>query len=239
MLKQAQLIEGVAAYKKDSNKLFWSAVSSLLALAWPYKREKFAFDDTFPLYEDAIDICLDLSDQCVEKAWNRTSGLINERFDDIDDGEVWLYAFDEEAQKSFDMAGSHLLELLAVWISVAVINEWTESYTKVMITRYITNPFLCPEWRGIPLDTLSWGRGYAKDIPEQLAIIGQGLIVKAARKAQQTEAENEGYDYYVRRRGSDFECDICDSMANIPIPIYIPFDIPHPRCVCFPEYFNE
>jgi len=230
MLNQSHLIDTVAAYKKDSRKHFNEAVAALLALAWPYRKEGFVFDPSFALYDDALVLCMELSDKCEESARKR----LQQAIESLEwDGEI---PEDAEALESLDMAGTHLLDLLGVWIGVAAVNGWTESYTRVMVSRYLSNPFLCPEWRNIPLSTLAWGRGYARDIAEQLAIIGQGIIISGARYAEQQDEAASGATYYIRRRGSYYDCAVCDDLAGKPIPIGVPFEIPHPRCCCFPEY---
>lgn len=236
MLDQEKLIEQVAAYKKDSRKRFFDAVSALLALAWPYRGMEFVFDETFPLYADALDICRRLSDQCAADARERLAVAIESL---QWDGDAWAEAYGEEEEASLDMAGSHLLELLGVWIVVAFVNGWTQSYTRVMMSRYLNNPFLCPEWRNIPLDALAWGKGYARDVAEQIAVIGQGIIISGARYAEQQSEKGAGAVYYIRHRNSGYDCDDCDALCGYPIPIDVPFVIEHPRCVCYAEYFYE
>lgn len=239
MLNQDHLIETVAAFKKDSRRHFNVAVASLIALAWPHRKDPFTFDEPFPGHTDALDICIDLSDKCVESARKRLNAVVEDSLDYYDEDAAWDEAFGDDILESFDMAGTHLLDLLAVWIGIAVANGWTDGYTRVMVSRYLANPFTCPEWRAIPLDALAWGRGYAKDVAEQLALIGQGIIVKGARYAERADAMAKGYTYYIRRRGSDYDCGVCEALANKPIPIDTPFEIPHPRCVCYPEYYNQ
>ena len=236
MLNQATLIDEVAAYKKDSKRHFDKAVLDLLALAWPHRKEGFTFDPSFALYDDALSICVVLSNRCAESARARLLRTI----ESLEwDGDPWDEVYDQDEESRFDMAGTHLLDLLSIWISVAAVNGWTQGYTRVMVSRYLTNPFLCPEWSTIPLDALKWGRGYAKDIAEQLAIIGQGLIVSGARLAEQEDERERGATYYVRHRGSNYDCPDCDDLSERPIPIDVPFVTTHPRCVCWPEYFYD
>ena len=41
-------------------------------------------------------------------------------------------------------------------------------------------------------------------------------------------------------RGSDYDCDYCDSMAYIVHPITEMFEAYHPRCMCYPvPVYNE
>ena len=231
MLNQKELIDTVAAYKKDSRKHFKDTVSALLALAWPYRKEKFVFDESFPLYDEAIALCMEMTDKCEASAKSRLASIV----ESLEwDGEI---PEDFDARESMDMAGTHLLDLPGLWIGVAAANGWTESYTRVMISRYLSNPFTCPEWQHIPLGALAWGRGYARDIAEQLAVIGQGIIISGARYAEQKDEQQNGASYYIRHRGSTYDCDTCDALAERQIPIEVPFEIPHPRCVCWPEYF--
>lgn len=236
MISQEILIDEAAGYKKDSKSYFDEALAALLALAWPYRSADFSFDGDDELYQEALDICISLSDKCNDRAIARMKNAIS----GMEGVDAWIGENEYENIGSFDMAGTHLLELLGVWISVAAKNNWTEGYTRVMITRYISNPFLCPAWKEVPLDTLSWGRGYAKNIPEQLALIGQDMIIGGARWVEwNDEATNKNATYYIRRRGSTYDCPECDSWAGIPIPIETPFEPSHARCCCFPEYHYD
>ena len=98
---------------------------------------------------------------------------------------------------------------------------------------------LCPEWKEIPLDTLAWGKGYARNILEQLTLIGQGLIIGGGRYAEWVDEQAKGATYYIRRRGSNYDCDVCEGLANKPIPIEVPFEYSHARCMCYPEFHYE
>lgn len=238
MLNQDLLIDEVAAYKRESRKEFDKAVYDLLALAWPYREEAFSFADS-TIYNSAISICLDLSDECALKAKDRIKRIVEDYVDEYNEDDIWATVYDDDAIARYDMAGTHLLDLLGVWIGVAATNNWTQGYTRIMFSRYLHNPFLCPEWKQIPLDTLAWGRGYAKDIAEQIAVIGQDIIVAGARTAEQVDETTKGATYYIRRRGSYYDCDVCQELVGIPIPIDVPFEIPHARCCCFPEYHYE
>ena len=240
MLDRELLVNEVAAYKKDSKKHFDEAVAALLALAWPKRRQGFSFlegdDDTI---EGAMDICIALSDKCADSAKKRLLATISDALEGIDGEAAWDEVFGEDEQERYDMAASHLLDLLAVWIGVAVANKWTEGYTRVMISRYLANPYLCPEWKNIPRSALAWGRGYAKDVSEQIALLGQDLILGGARFAEWSDAVAMGATYYIRRRGSGYDCPECDALCGYPIPIDEPFEFLHARCMCWAEYHYE
>ncbi len=239
MLSQETLIQEAAEYKKDSKGHFDEALVALLALFWPYRTEKFALEDFPAIYADAMDICITLSDKCAESAKKRLLAAIDGQLESVSDEDVWESAFGDEQMQSFDMAGVHLIDLLSVWIGVAVVNGWTQGYTRVMISRYLANPFACPEWKLVPRNAVSWGRGYDRNISEQLWVIGLDIIIYGARHAEQIDETAKGATFYIRRRGSGYNCKVCDEMANIPFPIDVPFEIPHARCCCWPEYHYE
>lgn len=242
MLNQEKLVDEVANFKKDAKKRFNAALAALLALAWEYKdrldEKKFSFEANPELYNEALRICREMSDGCAEDAQKRLFAIVEDALDYADEDAAWEQVYDDALER-FDMAGSHLLELLAVWIGVAMVEKWTESYTKIMISRNLANPFLCPEWNSIPLDALAWGRGYAKDISKQLTLIGQNAILGGARYAEWVDEQAKGAQYYVRHRGSNYPCEVCQELAEVPIPIDKPFEPSHGRCVCYPEYFYE
>jgi hypothetical protein len=138
-----------------------------------------------------------------------------------------------------DMAGSHLKSLLEIWIALAVANGIPKGELSVLISRYLNNPFASPMWNGLPKDILAWGRGYDRNIVDQLAVIGQNAIVSSARYSEWLNERNKGAQYYIRHRGSWFDCPDCDSLCEYPIPIETPFVWLHSRCMCWPEYFYE
>lgn len=240
MLNQQTLVRETAEYKRDARRLFDAHLASLLALAWPFRKaEDFSFEVNDELMAAAYDDCIQLTDECAEQARKRFLATTDPIGEDLDRENVWDNIYDEGAEESLDMAGSHLLDLLTAWIGVAVANDWTRDYTRIMIGRYLSNPYLCPQWNVVPRDLLAWGTGYAKDISEQLALIGQNLIVQASRYAEWLDEGAKGATYYIRRRGSTYDCSICDEEAGFLIPIEEPFEWLHSRCMCYPEYHYE
>lgn len=244
MLKQEDLVREAAEYKKDAKKRFDAALAALLALAWRYKSlgEGFAFNADRELYSEALAICRDMSDGCAEDAKARLQRVMeNLEYAYMDD--AWDYAQNEYEGRDmltrFDMAGSHLLDLLTLWIALAFTKGWSENYTRISILRYLNNPFASGLFKKVDKSLLQWGRGYDKNIWEQLTLIGQNGIIGGARYGEWLDAAQQGATYYIRRRGSSYPCDMCEDAANIPIPITEPFDYLHSRCMCYPEYHFE
>lgn len=240
MLDNETLTREAASYKSDARKRFNKALDALLALAWKYKGmgEDFAFEDDDELYAAALQICIELSDGCAEDARKRMASILDYHLDYYDEGIAWDEV-EDRAIESFDMAGSHLLTLLGVWVSVALVNGYTKEHTKSLILQYLKNPLasgiLTPE----QMKALEWGRGYMKDVREQLSLIGQDAIIGGARYAEWVDAMAQGATYYIVRRGSDYHCPLCDELSGYPAPIDEPFEPRHPRCVCYPEYHFE
>ena len=240
MLNQQTLIRETADYKRDARRIFDAHLASLLALAWPFRNaEEFSFELNDDLMAASYEECIELTDECAENAEKHFLTAVVNLGDTFDAEEVWNGVYDESQEASYDMAGSHLLDLLTAWIGVAAANEWTKDYTRIMIGRYLANPYLCPQWNIVPREMLAWGVGYAKDISEQMAVIGQNLIVQASRYAEWLDESAQGATYYIRRRGSTYDCPACDELCGYPIPISEPFDFVHSRCLCFPEYHYE
>jgi len=242
-----RLVSGAAAFRGDASREFDRAVQALLALVWAKRvpTTDFRFADDAELDSEANAVLRGLSDTLVERAKARAEAIIRESLPEYDFGDEWdedWDAVDDEDGTTllwrFDMEGSHLKDLLEIWIALAVAYDISKSELRVQISRYLNNPYSSPLWGRVPKGALSWGRGYSKNILEQITVIGQNAIVGATRRAEQRGERRNGATYYIRRRGSGYDCDVCDDLAGYPIPIEEPFYIPHSRCMCYPEYHN-
>ena len=232
------LARKAASFKRDAQRAFDQAVLSLIELVFDKgdPSVRFLWENYPRLDAEANAILRGLSDDLAKKAKALAEEAIRDAFDSEDFGEIW----DEETLvERFDMAGSHLKELLEIWIAVAALNGIRKGELRVLITRYLNNPFASPLWKGLPKDILAWGRGFDKNILEQIAVIGQNAIIGGARLAEWMEARRNGATYYIRRRGSYYHCPECDSLCGYPIPIETPFDYVHSRCMCYPEYHYD
>lgn len=234
MLSNDKLTREAAKFKSDSTKRFDAALTALLALAWQYKHlgGDFSFSADPELYAKALAICRDMSDGCLKDAENHIKSLFEEEFEAG-------YVNGEDAIERFDMAGSHLLELLNLWIALAFINGYSQAYTKISIGRWMNNPFASGLFCSWGKDVLKWGRGYDKNLINRLAVIGQNLIIDAARKREWEQEKEKGATYYIRRRGSGYDCPDCDELCGFPIPIEVPFERLHARCCCWAEYHYD
>ncbi len=240
-----RLVSEAAAFRRDASREFDRVVKALLDLVWAKRAptRDFRFTDDAELDAEANAILRGLSDTLAARAKARAESIIRDSLPEYDFGEEWEDDWDATDDEDgtpllwrFDMEGSHLRDLLEIWIALAVLDGIAKSELRVLISRYISNPFASPLWSGVPKGALAWGRGYSKNILEQITVIGQNAIVRASRRAEQREERRGGATYYIRRRGSNYDCDVCEDMANVPIPIDVPFDFPHPRCMCYPEY---
>lgn len=236
-----------AAFKREAAREFDKAVKALLDLVWAKRAPTrgFRFADDPEIDAEANAILRGLSDTLVAKAKAKTEAIIRASLANYDFGEEWTEDWESANNQDgtpllwrFDMEGSHLRELLEVWIGVAVANNISKSELRVLVSRYLSNPYASPLWNGVPKDALAWGRGYSRDIIGQLSILGQNTIVLAARRAEQRNEMQNGATYYIRRRGSGYDCEECDDLCGYPIPIDEPFEMPHSRCMCWPEYHH-
>lgn len=228
------LTKRAASFKTAAQKRFDKALNELIALAWDYRYlgDDFTFEADPELYDKALEICRNMSDGCIEDA----EYIVRFFFDtDMEIDNVLA----DEAQDSFDMAGTHLLQLLNIWIAVAFAKGFTKSYTEISIKRYMTNPLASGLFRVLGKDFIKWGRGYDRNLINQLTVIGQNLIIGSVREEEwRLELEN-GATYYIRRRGSNYDCPTCEDLCGYPIPISEPWELTHSRCCCYPEYHYE
>ena len=234
MLNNDTLTKEAAKYRSDAKKRFDAALAALLTLAWKYKYMggDFSFSADQELYSQALDICKEMSNGCLEDAEARIRSLFEEEFE-IDNESA------DDTTERLDMAGSHLLTLLDLWIAVAFTNQFTKEYTRISIVRYLNNPIASGLFGTWGKDILKWGSGYSKNIYNQLTVIGQDFIIDASRMQEWREETDKGAIYYVRRRGSSYYCPDCDELCGYPIPIDQPFQRLHARCCCWPEYYYD
>lgn len=247
MLDNGKLAWTAAKFKPEASREFNKAVRELVALAYRYS----AFGDDFlwgrdpELDREANGILRGLSDSLAAKAKELAQAIVNDGLDDPDFDGAWDRENEEpEGDEGktvlarFDMEGSHLKDLLEIWVALAFVNHLTQGELRVMVSRYLANPFTSPLWKGLPRNALAWGRGYALNILEQVTVIGQNAIISAARYAEWKVAVAKGMKYYIRRRGSGYDCPDCDDLCGYPIPIEEPFEYVHSRCMCWPEYHD-
>ena len=210
MPSNERLIQGAASFKKAASSEFDKAVAALIALAYRYREmgEDFLWEGDPDLYDEAMEICRDLSDSLAEKAKAIARGVFEDSLDDYDFDEAW------------DRGDS-------------------DEYIPILTRFYLSNPFTSTLWKGLPKDALKWGRGYSRNIIDQMSVIGQNAIVSAYRYAEGRQETAKGATYYIRRRGSNYDCPDCDSLCGYRIPIYEPFDFIHSRCMCWPEYHYD
>ena len=196
-----RLVAEAAAFRREASREFDKAVKALLDLVWSRRAptRDFRFTDDPEIDAEANAILRDLSDTLVARAKARAEAIIRDSLPEYDFGEEWEEdwdAVDDEDDTPLlwrlDMEGSHLRDLLEIWIGLAVLNGISKSELRVEISRYLANPYASPLWRGVPKGSLAWGRGYSKNILEQIAIIGQNAIVGASRRAEQREERRGG-----------------------------------------------
>lgn len=241
MLDRDKLARDAASFKRAAQREFDKAVKELVALAFKHAEAgaDFLWDMDPGLDEEANRILRNLSDSLVEKAKAIARAEVEDMLDEYDFDEAW-----EENERKWgvplitrlDQQGSFLKELLEIWIALAFVNHMSQGELRVMVSRYLANPFTSPLWIGIPKGVFAWGKGYSLNILEQIAIIGQNAIISSARTVEWMDAVVKGAEYYIRRRGSGYDCPECDSLCGYPIPIGTPFEFLHSRCMCWPEY---
>lgn len=229
----------VASFKKDGRKRFEDALSALIALGYSRSDlgDNFLWESDPALNEKALAICREMSEKLVADARARAEYTC-ESLDYYDFDAAWDMV-EDEALDSFDMEGSHLLSLLEIWLAIAFAKGLTEAYLKITILRYLGDPYASPLWGGLPGGLLAWGKGYRKNIIDQIGIIGQNAIITAADHAEFVDAVAKGATYYIRHRGSDFLCLECDMLCEYPIPIENELGPTHANCMCWNEYFYE
>ena len=239
MPDNARLAKSVASFKRAASTEFDKAVRELIDLAFKYREmgDSFMWDNDPELNDEANRICRDLSDALADRAKALARAVFMDSLDDYDFDDDWDR--DGMLLERFDQEGSHLLELLAIWVALAFEDGIPKGELRVLVSRYLSNPFASPLWKGLPLDIIKWGKGYARNILNQIVVIGQNAVISAYRYGEWQQARARGAEYYIRRRGSYYDCPECDDLCGYPIPIDEPFEWLHSRCMCWPEYHYE
>ena len=238
MIRGEDIVKEAAEFKGDARRRFESALEALLTLAWAFQEygKDFTFEVDADLYNEALRICREMSDGLMDDAKKRIYALIESL--DYADEDAAYERYADAARESMDMAGTHLLALAQVWLAEAFVRNFTKSYTKISIIRYLSNPLASGLFGAWGKDIWKWGQGYDKNLIRRLGVIGQNLILDSVRYAEWVDAQAQGYDYYIVHRGSNFDCPVCDEGCEVEIPITIPFSKFHPNCMCWPQYFH-
>ena len=243
MLDNDKLAWTAAKFKAETSREFDKAVRELVALAFRYARygADFLWDLDPELDREANRILRELSDNLADKARKLARAIVDDELDEFDFAEAWDRENGDGVTilNRLDMEGSRLKELLEIWVAIAFVNNITKGELRVLVSRYLANPFSSPLWNGLPRNILAWGRGYDRNIMEQMSVIGPNAIISSSRYAEWMEARAHGARYYIRRRGSTYHCPECDSLCGYPIPIEVPFEYVHSRCMCRPEYHTD
>lgn len=243
MTDHEAVIDAMSSVKGDVRKRMDDAVAAILVLAWSYRRDGFAFEDFPELDEKVNKILQALSDGNIADAEKRAMALLEEL--GLED---WEEAAREYAEREIDgenalwrldLHASHLKEILAGWIAVAAAQGLSLMQTRLMMATYGGNPWLSKKWRESGLGKVGWGRGYAIDPLTGMTVIGQNIIAQSWMYAEWRDAVAKGAKYYIRHRGSNYDCPECDSYCEKKIPIEKFIGQLHPRCVCWNEYFYE
>lgn len=240
-----KVIDEMASVKSDVRKRLDEAVAAILALAWAYRKEGFRFEDYPELDLQVNNILQALSDDNLLDAEKRARKLL-ESLELAEWGDESLEYAEreidgEDALWRLDMHASHLKELLAGWIVVAAINGWPKAKVKHMFYTYINDPSLCKEWVDAGLTRPKWGTGYAVNVVNGMAVIGQDAINSAFQYASIQKFKTMGAIGYRTVRRSNYHCPFCDEMTKKIWPLDVVALPYHPRCVCeaIPVFEND
>lgn len=225
------------------------AVAQILALAYPYAdfvEGEFRFEDFPDLDEKVNAILRDLSDKGMEVLKSRIAdalALLDGEYEDFADiveetenegnGVLW----------AFDLHSSNLKKLLEGWITIGFTQKLLQGALLAKILGYMDAPQDAPMWRDavrqhlIDPNEYHFGKGYQRNIPDAMKVLAIYIITKVFMLSEQRVERGKGATFYIRHRGSTYDCPECDSLCEYPIPIEEPFEYPHPRCMCWAEYF--
>lgn len=238
-------LTGIAPLMRDA---VLDAVTRILALAYVYKEfveGEFRFEDFPDLNERVNAILRGLSDKGAEIARQRVRdalALLDGEYEDYEDIVEEVENENEGMLWAFDMHSSNLKKLLEGWLTIAFANGWSQADTLAGILSNLDEPQTSPMWRDairakmIDPNEYRFGRGYQRNIPNAMRVLAVYIITKAFMLSEQRMYANRGAAYYIRRRGSNYDCPECDSLVGYPIPIDEPFVMLHPNCLCIAEY---
>lgn len=238
-------LTGIAPLTK---KAVQDAVAEILALVYPYQpfvEGEFRFEDFPDLDEKVNAILRGLSDKGMEIMRQRMRDAIAllggdyESYEDIvteieneGDGVLW----------AFDLHSSNLKRLLEGWITVAFAQKIILPNLLPVVVGSMDAPQDAPLWKEgirehlIDPNEYRFGKGYQRNIPNAMKVLIVYVVTKVFMRSQQRMERLNGAAYYIRRRGSRYDCPECDALCGYPIPIDVPFEPTHPNCVCWAEY---
>lgn len=238
MRDREQLIDAMASVKPDVRKRMDAAIAAIFALAWKYRGENFSFEAHEDIDAEVNRILAAMSDGNLADAEDRAKRLLEDlELEEYEDEALEFAEREIEGQDAlhrFDMHAWHLKDLLAGWLIVAGIAEFTKQKTMLNLYAYLGNPMASADWRKAGLNAPHWGTGYAVNVLNGMTVIGQDHINRAYQYALIQDFSAQGAIGYRTVRNSGYDCPFCDEMTQKIWPldeIVLPY---HPRCVCLP-----
>lgn len=242
-MPKGEAIGQMSLVRGDVSARMRDAIDAILDLCWDYRSPDFSFSDHIALQREVNRILAQLSDGILSDTEKRAVlAIAEEELQDYED-EALEYAEGEingeDVLFRLDRQGDHLKDLIAGWLVVAAILGLSKGKVKSRFWTFLGNVGASPDWRKAGIKIPKWGRGFQADIERGMTVIGQNVIFNAYQRAQYLDAISKGAVYFIRHRGSSYDCPECDSYCEYPIPISQIVYQTHSRCVCWNEYFNE
>ena len=243
-----RVIDEMAKAKADVERRYREKIPEIIreCMAFAYLGKSFTFDANAELEKRVNQRLVELSDEILEDIEKRAKRVIQYAEEEDDEDTILAYMKREQNGEDLitriDKHNSNLRYFLEGWMAIGMANNLSQTNLLTDILTYMGNPYVSPLWQkafregylanSIRTQGYSYGRGNMKNPIDANAILSQNSINIAYQLATITRFQKQGALGYVIKRGSTFDCPLCDSFCgivwrsdNFILPI-------HTRCVC-------
>lgn len=226
-----ELRNALTSYKGYVSSKTRKAIERILALSWKYQYigARFEFSANAELSAQVEKILRHMTDELYDYSFRKARTAADK---DDDDNSVLVMLDADNIRQRYYKHTDHLKTMLEVYIGTAFANKYTRGELLSKVAAYIANP---------PV-SFHFGRGVMRNPAEAYTVIGQNTIHTAYQSSVLIGYRKDpmviGYRVV---RGSNYDCDECQSLVGITFPLSSQVLPVHPRCRCYttPVYIGK
>lgn len=246
-MTQEQLVKLLTEIRRRTGRRARRAVLDILSTAFPFSGHKgrFTFSVSRNLDAAVNALLLALSDGILDDI----DGIWMREADEEDRDAVYAWSRreikGEGVTERLDAHSSHLKYILEGFLAVSFARGITLAEMEADVWTYLEAPYAYPPMREaftkrdlfnariIRGRGFHFGRGEQTDALLGLDLVASFTLDAALQYIDILRYRKRGATAYMCHRGSDYDCDLCDSLCAVPHPIDEVVLPAHPRCMCW------